>query len=188
MNHVIYAEPETEPVTSAEVVAHSRIDDDAATAEATLITSYIKTVRTYVEQFVGPIMPQLWYGYLDEWPGDDVITIGKPRVTAISRMTYYDEDDTEYVLSADSYRLDLTDTYARIVLRENEDWPTTTLRNTNAIKILYRAGWANAAAVPADLKTAIIVGVTYLYENRIMDNGFEKAIAPFVVNYRDWGF
>jgi uncharacterized phiE125 gp8 family phage protein len=63
------------------------------------------------------------------------------------------------------YGLDSTSLPARIYLKEGQSWPTDT-RPYNAIKCVWAAGYASAAAVPYDLKHAIKLLTAHWFELR----------------------
>ena len=52
-----------------------------------------------------------------------------------------------------------------ITLKRGQTWPVA-LRASNAIEIVYVAGYANAAAVPAMKKRAVKQLAAFLYSNR----------------------
>ncbi len=194
MRFVIATAPASEPCTSAELVSQGRIDAVAATAEATYITSLITAARVRAENLCGPIITQAWDGYLDGWPDGDIITIGKPRVTAITTVKYTILDaSAATTLSATTYLTDYVSTYARLRLKWNQAWPTDNLEILNPIAIRFSAGWANAAAVPAALKQAILFLAAHWYANREAVTNTPLVDVPntftdLLVDYRDWGY
>lgn len=193
MRFALTTAPAAEPVSSAEFVAWTKLDSDAATADASLITALLKSAREHLERFTGPMIAQTWEGYLDEWPSGDVLAIGKLRVSAIASVKYTDEDDAEETLSSADYRTDFISPYARIILKDGVSWPSVTLRNINPIKITFTAGYTNAAAVPADLKHAITLLAAHWYANRepVTTGGITElpyGVQSLIANFRDWGF
>ncbi len=193
MRFVLTTAPAAEPVSSAEFVAWTKLDSDAATADASLITALLKSAREHLERFTGPMIAQTWEGYLDAWPSGE-ITIGKLRVSAIASVKYTDEADAEETLAASDYRTDFISPYARIILKDGVSWPSVTLRNINPIKITFTAGYSGAAAVPADLKHAITLLTSHWYANREPVNignittPLPYGVEALISNFRDWGF
>jgi uncharacterized phiE125 gp8 family phage protein len=81
-------------------------------------------------------------------------------------VTVYDEDSNDTVVSiADTFDLDTYRLPGRITLKRGATWPIA-LRSNNAIQIIYVAGYANAAAVPAPIKRAVKEMAAYLYAHR----------------------
>ena len=192
MRFVIATAPATEPITSAELVSQARIDSVAATAEATYITSLIAAARVRAENICGPIITQVWDGYLDRWPCDDTIVIEKPRVSAITTVKYTALDaSVATTLSATTYLTDFASINARIRLKWDQAWPSTTLEVINPIVIRFSAGWASAASVPAALKQAILFLAAHWYANREAVSDTQLVDVPntfsdLLVDYRDW--
>jgi uncharacterized phiE125 gp8 family phage protein len=194
MKFVIATAPATEPVTSAELVSQCRIDSAVATAEATYITSLVTAARVRAENLCGPIITQAWDGYLDEWPAGDTITIEKPRVSAITTVKYMILDAVALsTFASASYQTDYVSRYARFRLKDTYSWPTDELEILNPIVIRFSAGWANAAAVPAALKQAILFLAAHWYENREATSDTPLVNVPntfidLLADYREWGF
>lgn len=162
--------------------------------EDDLITACIAAATEFTENLCGPLVSKVYDGYLDEWPDSDTLTIPMPRGTAITSIGYYPIDElTATTYAATNYLTDFVSLYSRVKLKTASDWPSDELREINAVVIRLTAGYANAAAVPYELKAAIKLLAAHLYENRepviIKDQpytlpmGYESLIA----NYRDWG-
>ena len=201
MRFALATAPTAEPVTSAELAAQCRIGSAEATAEATYIAALIKAARTRAENLCGPIMSQVWDGYLDGWPRGDVITIEKPRATAITSIKYTPEDAAvASTLSAADYTTDFVSHYARIRLRDGKSWPSDTLERLNPIVIRFTAGYApgegtghEADNVPPGLKQAILFLAGHWYDTRTMVADGQIAEIPqtftdLIADYREWGF
>ena len=151
---VITTTPAVEPVTLAEFKTHAHISV-STTAQETEYIDWIAAARQHVESLCGPIVSQTIDMYLDGWPSAGTMTIPKPRVTSVTSVKYYDEDETEATFSSASYQVDTASHHARIVLKDGYDWPSTTLRPVNGVIVRFVAGWADAAAVPSTIKNAI---------------------------------
>lgn len=99
---------------------------------------------------------------------DDIVLPRSAPLISVSAVEYTDEDDVTKTVPSSIYRQDLVREPGRIVLKNDEEWPTdfTDLASVNPVKVTYRAGFADAAAVPASIKQAILLIVGHLYENR----------------------
>ena len=167
-------------------IAPYAIDDD-------LITSCIAAATEYTENLCGPLVLKIYDGYLDYFPTSDLLTIPKPRCTAIGSVKYTDDDAVEATYSAASYLTDFVSFYARLKLKSGYTWPSVDLREMNGVVVRLTAGYATAAAVPYELKAAVKLLGAHLYEQRepvitrdqpyLLPMGYEALIA----NHRDWG-
>ncbi|MCP5011321.1 MAG: hypothetical protein GY942_15180, partial [Aestuariibacter sp.] len=77
---------------------------------------------------------------------------------SITSIKYLDSDGAEQTLATSEYELDTHADTHKIVLAYNTAWPTAR-SHTNSIKIRFVAGWGLAAAVPEDIKTALLLAV-----------------------------
>ena len=193
MRFVLATQPAFEPITPAELVSQSRIGSIEEGEEATYITSLITAARVRTENLCGPIITQAWDGYLDAWPSGDIITIDKPRVTAITTVKYTILDASEAsTLSATTYLTDYVSRYARLRLKWNQSWPTDSLEILNPIVIRFSTGWASVSVVPATLKQAILFLAAHWYENREAVTDTPLVDVPntyrdLIADYFDWG-
>lgn len=181
---VLVTAPTTEPVTPEELRLHLRTDatdfPDAA--------AYIKDARHEIENMTGVAMiTQSWRLALDRWPtggeawwdgvrdgsigdlyGNAVRSIELPKwpLQSITSCTVYDEDSNSTavtvatVFDVDTYRFP-----ARMTLKRGQTWPVA-LRASNAIEIVYVAGYTSAANVPPPMKRAVKQLASYLYSHR----------------------
>ena len=149
-----------EPLTVAEAQTHLRIDGDA-----TYLTMLIAAARTQCEAFTCRTMVSTVYEqYFDDFEYESFNLYWGP-VISVSGIQYFDEYDNLQTLAASAYHVDNVMDRARIMLDEDADWPDTEDK-PNAIKITYTAGYANAAAVPAQLKYAMLLMIGEMYERR----------------------
>lgn len=158
-------------VTLAEAKLFGRVttsDDDA------LITSMVKAATGKAQDKLGGtvLLSTAFIWYLDTWPEptDDgkapFLRIPVGPVTAIALVKYYDTAGALQTLSASSYFTDLVGLRARIVLKEGYTWPQLETGRPSAIEVRFTAGYANAAAVPEDIKLWIKLLTQTYNENR----------------------
>jgi Phage gp6-like head-tail connector protein len=86
-------------------------------------------------------------------------------VTESTRLRYIDEDGILQTVDPADYTVDYAGKTPRIVLNPDVDMPSYG-NYPNAIQVEYVAGETTAATVPADVKQAILLLVTMLYERR----------------------
>lgn len=159
--------PTSTPITLTEAKAHLRVDfaDDD-----TLISTLIDVVT---QRFDGPtgilaraLMPQTWDMFFDTFPSGGVLKLPFPPLTSITGV-YYTDPSTglEATYASSNYETDIYSKPGRVTLAYGSSWPITKDK-TNSIRVRFVAGYANAAAVPAPIKAAMLLTLADLYENR----------------------
>lgn len=159
--------PATElPITLAEAKAQLNIeasftDDDA------LITSCIYAAGKYIENLLQqPLMEQVWELQLADFKTR--ILVQKKPVT-IDSIKYSDAANNEQTVATSNYQV-ITDTVpALIVFYSSYSFPVVRDERLDAVRIRFTSGYADATAVPEDIKRHIKVLVTQYYEHRDMN-------------------
>lgn len=155
--------PTSEPITLAEAKAQLRIESDE-TADDTWITTSLTIVREQVEDLLNrSIMPQTLELAISTF--EDVIQLPKPPFTSLSSITYYDENNVSQTLSSSLYLVNDFVEPAEVAKKSDQSYPAVYAR-PDAIRITFVAGYADAAAVPASIKQAMLMLLTDLYDNR----------------------
>jgi uncharacterized phiE125 gp8 family phage protein len=163
--------PAVEPVTKDDVKKHLRLvtttaEAEAYTTEDDLLNRLITTARIITEQEIGrKLITQTMAYYLDGWPDRREIGIPYPPLQSAT-VTYRLEDDTGYDNTLSTVDVDTVSEPGRIVLQPNESWPSGTLYSDRPIKIEFDCGYGLAADVPEGIKSAILLKISDLYENR----------------------
>lgn len=161
---VLKTAPASEPVSLNETKLHCRVDHNT---EDTLITNLITAARIYCEkQQNRAFITQTWYLYLDRFPNKDYIDIPLPPLQSVTSVLYYSTDDTENTLLTDDYDVDINSFVGRVHLKYGKTWPSEVLRPSNAVKIEIICGYGLAAAVPQNIKQAMLLLIAHWYGNR----------------------
>lgn len=161
---VLQSAPASEPVTLQEAKDHCRVE---VSTDDTFITNLIVTARGMVEAFTRrALITQTWDFWLDFFPCDDRIKLPRPPLSSVSFVKYYDTDAVLQTMSSSDYQVDDKKIRGAVVLKYNAQWPTTEYGRINAVNVRAICGYGNAAAVPQQLKQAILVTVDDLYNNR----------------------
>lgn len=184
--------PKDEPITLAEARLHLRDPEDA---ENSRIAANLAAARQHVENVCErAIMPQTWRVVLDDFrehqrrqqgrqdylldnpslrydprqlpPQRQAIKLPGGNVHAVSSVKYIDTAGTEQTLDPSAYQLDPSTAPARLLPAPGGSWPQTQCGRVAAVTVDYTCGWAEAAQVPQALKSAILLLLGDLHENR----------------------
>lgn len=183
---VLVTAPASEPVTATELRSHLRADaTELPDADANAL---ITDARSEIEAITGlAFLTQTWRLALDRWPtggeawwdgvrdgamselyGNAVRAIAIPKwpLASITSCTVYDEAGTSSAVTvANVFDVDTYSIPGRMTLKSGAAWPVA-LRSSNAIEIVYVAGYTSAANVPAPMKRAVKQLAAYLYAHR----------------------
>lgn len=154
-----------EPLTTTEAKLFLRVD---SSDDNDLIDALVKAARQKVENDTNlALTTQTWSLSLDVAPtGGAPIVVPIAPLATVTSITQYAADDTSSVVSTDVYRVDTASKPGRIVLQENQSWPSG-LRPQTALVVVFTAGHgATSASVPAALVTAVRLLVAHWYANR----------------------
>lgn len=166
-SYQITVEPAEEPISTSEMKAHLRVD---FSDEDTYIDTLITTARKYCESYTNRVfITQTWRQNLDCFP--DVIKLKVNPVVSLTSLKYYDTNESQQTLtdSSANFQKDFLSDTATIHEGLTNAWPSIG-STINPIEIITVCGYGAASAVPADIKHAIKLMVSHLYENREMVN------------------
>lgn len=171
-----------EPVTLDEAAEHLRIEAYGSPAEypeATLLQSLIAAAREYVEHESGlllaPCVMELAgrsFASLCRWPGDLGITLRTAPVSGIVAVTYVDADGVTQTMDDDAYVLDNVGQMPTLYPAYGvTSWPGAR-DQANSVRIQFAAGYSpttgspTTAIIPQSLRSAVLLMLGHLYENR----------------------
>ena len=159
----IVTPPATTPVSVAEAKLQMRVtfsEDD------TLIGIYVSAATALCEQILQrKLITQTWKMYLDSWPAWVDVLFGD--LQSVTHIKYTDYAGVQSTLDSTKYSVDPISVPGRIILKDGESWPSDTLNVVNPIEIQFVTGYgATSASVPADIRNAILLTASHLYENR----------------------
>lgn len=161
--------PAGEPITLAEAKAHLRVTTDA---DDTLISLWIAAAREQVEGLTGrALLPQTWELRIDRFPGwRRSVELPIAPLLAVQSIAYSAVDGTLLTVDASGYDVLRSGgpraMPGRILLMPGALWPVARARDMQAVRITYQAGYADAASVPAALRSAVLLLLGELYESR----------------------
>lgn len=158
----LFTAPSTEPITLAQLKAQCRVDTND---EDAVLTLAIAAARAKAENYTGTaLISQVWDQTLDAFPCAEIELL-KPPVTTINEVTYVDEAGAVQTLSNSAYTLDASTFPGWLLPAFGTDWPATR-DQANAVKIRFTAGYADANAVPADIRAWLLLTAAFIYAQR----------------------
>lgn len=163
--------PASEPITKTDCKRHLSIAESDTSHDAELDV-LIESARRKLEEDTG--LAVISQTYTQVFPAFvDGLRLARSPLTAITSITYYDNTNTQQTLSASVYGVDLATRQIR--LKADQDWPDIYAR-WDAVTVTFTAGYASAAAVPANIKHAMLTLVAYYFDLDRGDN--PQATAP----------
>lgn len=176
------------PVTDAEAKSHARITDASEDTDVTAMNKAATRAAEVATQRA--LMPQTWTLTLDAWPCNGIIDVPLSPLASVNSVKYLDNDGVQQTVSPTDYFVDTQSEPGRIVPAYGKVWPTAQCM-INAIVIEFVAGYANAAAVPDEIKHAIklIFGHFWIHREEVVDRehyelpaGAKNLLIPHRVN------
>lgn len=178
---VVYTDSAIEPFTVADVKDYLRVtgDDDNA-----YIRDLIETARRKVETDTQrTLIEKTLKLYFNSFPAEREIRLPAPPVISVTSITYKDEDGAGQTLPVSDYSVDSAKSPGRVVLANDAYWPTTD-RSVNNVVVTYKVGFGTtAAAVPREIKQAMLFLVGHWYANRESVSVVNTYEVPQTVDY-----
>lgn len=160
--------PVDEPIPLAKAREHLRVETNA---EDGLIASLIVAARMHVEAMTGrSLMTTEWELRADSFPcAGEAQTLPRAPLDTLDAVTYIDDAGAEQTVTSTVYQLiqpvGPTANLASVVLAYSQTWPTAR-GEADAVRYQFTAGYADEDAVPEPIKSAMLLIVGDLYENR----------------------
>jgi len=161
------------PLALEEIKDHLRIER-GETIDDDLLKSYRSAAVEYVENYTNrKLMPQTWKVYLDGWPNEEYLELPYAplrNINSTDGIKYTDStgNTTTFNLtgSTTSWGADIYSEPGRVVLDNNDDWPTDVLHQKNPIEIKFDCGYAATSDIPRSIKNAMLMLIGHWYEQR----------------------
>lgn len=165
--------PSVEPVSVDEVKGHLRYGDDD---ENVWLKMAIKTARRLVESYTNrQLCTATWNLYLDAWPAGPIRPPFPPLSSTSFSIKYYDTAGVQQTWGAANYAVDVAMEPGRVGLAPNASYPSIQDRQ-QAIDVEYVAGYGAAAAVPEEIRMAVLMLVADTFAHR--GSQAEMRLAP----------
>jgi len=163
VNYQITVEPAEEPITLAEAKEHLRVD---FSDEDDYITALITTARKYCESYTNRVfITQTWRQNIDYFPR--VIQLKVNPIISLTSLKYYDTAENQQTITDNSnnFQKDFNSDVGSIHEGLVNAFPSVG-DTINPIEIITVCGYGAAADVPMNIKHAMKIMVSHLYENR----------------------
>ena len=152
--------PSSEPVTAAELYGHLKLN--TGTAEYAQLEGFISAARELFEQHTGrAVLPTAFRQYLPALCRP--VELLRGPVTAVELVEYVDADGVDQEL--EGWELDAA-TIPAVVYLPDGDYPAVSATRRRPAWVDFTAGWADAAAVPKAVATAIKLMAGHWYRFR----------------------
>lgn len=163
MAYKVTTAPATEPLTRSEVKNYLKVD---STSDDLLIDTLITAARQWVENHCAlALLPQTVLETFDGLPKDGALNLTISPLREVSGIYYRDNSGVVQTMATGIYRTDSITMPPRIIRQYAQSWPTLEDAPGNASAI-YTAGYNDASAVPAAIKTAMMLTIADMYDNR----------------------
>lgn len=178
--------PAVEPVSRTDVKNYLKVD---VSTDDSLIDSLIVAARNYVQYYTSRcLITQTIIEKRDTFTDLDSFPLLWGPVTSVTSIGYLDTAGASQTLSTDVYGTDLTSKQARIYRKYAQSWPEV-YSQRDAITVTYVAGYADAASVPDEIKTAIYLMIADWYDNRTDSVRTMPTASQILLNqHRVWTF
>jgi len=152
------------PVSLAEVKSYCKLDELDASEDA-LLTLFIQSASGVFEQYTNRVLVTTTFAtFRDCFEG--CYEIRRSPLQTIDLIQYLKGG---LFTSISSAVYDVTDeeSYSRVVLAEDQSWPTDKDNRLQSVKIIFKAGYGDDSSdIPAEIRNGLLAHVCSLYENR----------------------
>lgn len=167
--------PTALPLPLTELRRNLRLDDETENA---LVAELAMVAARVVQERTGKaIGAQTWRMDVKAPISDALLRLPLVPVTAVTTMTYQDENDAQQNLTVSDFYLFSDEDKAYLKPKDGVSWPVTYDR-PDALSVTFTAGFAT---VPRSLKQAIQLLTAHYFENREAATARPMAALPLGV-------
>lgn len=154
--------PTVEPVGLDEAKDHLRLDGEN---EDRRLRGYLKAARVWAEHFTRrALISQTWDLKVDTF--GELLYVPLPPLQSVTSISYVDDNGDSQTVTSTIYTVDTDSDPGRIFLAYDQSWPShRSIPNAVTARIVVGYG-AVADNVPEDIRTAILLRISRLYEFR----------------------
>lgn len=152
------------PIALNDVKNFLRLNDSTIEEDA-LLTLYIKSAWRYIEGYTNRVLLTETYQLrLDFYPTKYFQMVVDP-IQSITNIQYIDTNGDIQTVASSNYDVDLNSKPAKIYTYRF-DIPSYDTERMDTVSVNYIAGYASKSLIPHGLVSALLMIVSYLYENR----------------------
>lgn len=185
----VSVDPVASPVTIEDARLHLDLDDNYYDSQLDIL---IDVARRRVEQDTRrSLITQTHVLSMDTFPSNGIIELPTAPVQSVTSVTYVDTNDATQTLSASTYSVDSNNTPSRIVINDDESFPTVRAHYDD-IKVTYVSGYGSTvASVDPVAKFAILMLVSHLFNSPSVTSHGSVNIVPIgyesLIDSLKWG-
>lgn len=164
----VTVQPLFEPLTLTEVKEWLKVHVDVV-EDDNLLRGLIKSARVWAERTTGQALieqtiDEVW----DNYPEYGYFRLTQGPLISVTSMKYLDESGTYQTWASTNYQIDDISNPPRVIVKRTSVPPVSTWPNqqANGWKVTYKAGNSTASAVDGNIKTAMLLQIALMYENR----------------------
>lgn len=178
--------PAAEPVTLAEAKKHLHFTNTDSDDYITnfLIPAARQHTETYIQAALIERTLDVFYGNFRK------LQLPFPPLSSVTSVKYRDAANVEQTLATSVYDVDSISEPGCITLANGQAWPTLSYQ-PNPVTVRIVAGYgSNASDVPTVIRSAILMLIGHLYENRessaplqihTVPLGYESLLIPYKI-------
>ncbi len=168
MKTVISVASTGSPITLESIKDHLRIERGE-----TIYDDELKGLRSAAVEMAQNItgrklMSQTWKVYLDDWPDKEYVELPySPLQTVDSTgIVYTNSTNDSTTFGSTAWSEDTVSEPGRVVLENDEDWPTDVLHQNNTIEITFDCGYSATSDIPESIIHACKLMIGHWFEQR----------------------
>lgn len=174
--------PAKNPVSQTEVQNQLNLDADQLSADSSLIDRLIVAATGWAERYLGKqLITATWSNYYNLFT--EPMVVWYPPVQSVEKIEYKNDSGNQVTVSSNDYVLDARIDPAEVRLSAGKTWPSNTEDEVSPVEIKVKAGYGdNPEDVPAEIRQAILMKLTQLYENRGIGKEKEMSSAQMLLD------
>jgi uncharacterized phiE125 gp8 family phage protein len=156
--------PAIEPVSLSQALVHCHAD---AGVEDGWFVAAIRAGREFAENYQWRAFVAQEFEYTFDSLPSMPLSFPRAPLVSVDEIKLYDKSNVAYSMSIDDVFVDDASEPAKLILNDGVEWPDIELRSIACLKIKFTAGYGeNEINVPSAVKSAILLYVAHMYENR----------------------
>lgn len=167
--------PSKNPVTKTEAENQLKLDSDQASADSDLVDRLIVAATNWAQNYLNrQLITATYEVYYNNFL--EPLILWYPPIQSVEHLKYKDNNGNTQTVSSDKYVVDTYVQPGEISRSDDKTWPSDLYNEVNVVWAKYKAGYGDSADdVPEDIRSAILMKIGQLYENRT--TGIEEKVS-----------